>query len=104
MSQHDEQLEDKPDLLTQLLGDRPSRVIWRLVIVSLVVGFAMSVFGISPVGLWRALNDFINGIWANGAETIRTVIGYIATGALVVVPVWLILRIIGPRGRKRADR
>lgn len=104
MSQNDEQYDDKPDTLTQILGDRPGRVFWRLLVVSLVVGFVMTILGISPLGLWRALNDFVNGIWANGAETIRAVLGYIATGALVVVPVWLVLRIISPRGRNRASR
>lgn len=99
MSQHDEQLEDKPDTLTRILGDRPGRVFWRLLIVSLVVGFLMTTFGVSPMGLLRALNDFVNEVWANGAETIRTIASYILTGALVVVPVWLVLRIISPRNR-----
>lgn len=83
-----------------LLGDTPGRVLVRLVVLSLLVGFAMSVFGVSPRDLFASIERLFAGLFESGWETVRLGLEYAATGAMVVLPVWVVLRLLS-LGRRR---
>ena len=83
--------------MTRFLGDHPLRVLAKLVIFSLLVGMAMTWAEVTPetlidraywigVDLWNAL---VRGMGRFG--------GTIAMGAMVVVPVFLIGRMVRAR-------
>ena len=44
-----------------------------------------------------ALETFVRGVWNMGYDAIREVGQWILAGAIVVVPVWLIARMLGRR-------
>lgn len=77
----------------RLFGGNPAGVILRLVIVSLLVGFVMQSFGFDVRDLVRGAVDIFRDALRDGFREFRHVGSYILTGAAVVIPVWLLLRL-----------
>lgn len=88
------------DRFQRLLGDSPARLLLRLVILSLVVGVVLAALGVEPHDIVASGLRFINHIWSMGFDTIDRVWRYFLLGAVVVVPVWLVLRLLNA-GRNR---
>jgi hypothetical protein len=91
---------ERPSPIVALLGDTPGRVAVRLILMSLLVGFLMAMFGISPNDIFRSVERFFAGIFDNGFGVLRDAWGYVLTGAMIVIPVWIIMR-LASAGRKR---
>lgn len=85
------------DRFNRLLGDTPGRTAVKLLILSLVVGFVMSMIGLSPWDLVRFINDGIRELWRSGFRALGRVGDYLLVGAMIVVPVFVILRILNWR-------
>lgn len=83
--------------LERLLGDRPGALIVKLLLISLFVGFLMSVFGFNAGDLVRGATEAIREVLRDGAGVFRQMGGYIVTGAAIVLPVWLVLRLLKSR-------
>ncbi|WP_309083448.1 DUF6460 domain-containing protein [Chelativorans sp.] len=83
--------------LTRFLGDSPLRVLIKFLIVSLIVGFLMSVFDWTPWDVFDALRGTILRIWDMGFAAIGDFLGYIVLGAVIVIPAFLILRLVSLR-------
>ncbi|EKF17662.1 DUF6460 domain-containing protein [Nitratireductor pacificus] len=83
--------------LTRFLGDSPLRVIIKLVIVSLIVGFVMSAFHWSPWDIFYALRDTVLHLWNMGFDALGRFASYILLGAAVVIPAFVILRLLSYR-------
>jgi Na+/H+-dicarboxylate symporter len=83
--------------LERFLGDRPGPTILKLVFVSLIVGAALALMGLSPRELVDSLLRFVRSIWAMGFDAIHEVIGWVVAGAVIVVPVWLVARLLRQR-------
>ena len=54
------------DGLNKILGDSPGRVIVKLLVVSIVVGFIMSVLGFTPYDLIYSIRYFVVDILHSG--------------------------------------
>ncbi|MBO6814189.1 MAG: hypothetical protein JJ891_04965 [Rhizobiaceae bacterium] len=80
------------DKLTTFLGDSPARVIVKLLVISFVVGVLLSYFNFTPYEIWLAVKEFFVRLWELGFDAIGKVGQYLLAGALVVVPVFFILR------------
>ncbi|MDZ5697101.1 DUF6460 domain-containing protein [Chelativorans sp. M5D2P16] len=83
--------------LTRFLGDSPLRVIVKLLVVSFIVGFLMSAFHWSPWDIFDALRDMVLRIWNMGFAALGNFFGYIVLGAVIVVPAFLVLRLLSYR-------
>jgi hypothetical protein len=81
----------------QFLGGSPAAVFMKLLFVSLIVGALMMWLGLRPADLVTGLAGLADRIWALGFDAVREVGGYIVAGAMIVVPVWLILRLLNLR-------
>ena len=79
--------------LERFFGGHPLSVVLKLVFISLLVGFVMSVFGINVQGVIRGAIDVLRETLRDGAGLFRNLGGYVITGAALVVPVWLIIRL-----------
>ena len=88
------------DRFERLFGDSPARLLLRLVILSLVVGVVLAALGIEPYDILSSALRFIKGIWAKGFAALDSVWRYFLLGAVVVIPVWLVLRLLNV-GRNR---
>jgi hypothetical protein len=76
------------------LGGSVLGVVVRLLILSLVVGIVLSALGITPENIFERINVMLRRIYDLGFGAIESVLGYVILGAMVVVPIWLISRLI----------
>ena len=80
--------------LTRFLGDTPIRTIVKLAIISLVVGIIMSALNFTPLALWYAIEDFARFLYNLGYEAFARIGIYFVWGAMVVVPVFILMRVL----------
>jgi hypothetical protein len=66
----------------------------RLAILSFIVGLVLFFLGIDPVDLWRNFGETIKEIWARVGEAIDWSAKYAILGAIVVLPIWIIYRLV----------
>jgi hypothetical protein len=83
--------------LTSFLGDSPLRVFLKLLVVSFLVGVVMSAFGWSPFDVLQWIEDTVLRIWNMGFATVDRFVGYLALGAAIVIPAFIILRLLSYR-------
>lgn len=87
--------------VTRFLGDSPLRVIIKLVVISLIVGVVMSTIGWAPRDIYNGILNFFSRLWNLGFDAITNSLEYFLLGAAIVVPAFLLLRILNfrsPRG------
>lgn len=83
--------------IERVLGGSPLGVVAKLLFLSLIVGALMALLGLTPAALWRALERFVVSVWDMGADAIFQVAQWVVAGAIIVVPLWLLLRLFGRR-------
>ncbi len=74
-----------------------SRTIIKLVILSGFVGLLMVIFGISPTGFWEGVGRFFSWLWELLTSLLDWGLIYIVTGAAIVVPIYLLRRLLKAR-------
>lgn len=83
--------------IDRFLGGSPLGVVVRLIFISLLVGAAMAFLGLSPRNLYEAAARFIRSLGDLGFGAVREVGQWVIAGALVVVPLWLLMRLFAAR-------
>ena len=88
------------DRLNQLLGGSPLAVIGKLVLLSILIGVVLSAIGLDPWNIISSLRRLIEAVWNMGFDAVRWLWQYFLLGAVLVIPIWLILRLVrAPKGR-----
>ena len=86
--------------VTRFFGGPPLSVIFRLVLLSILVGVILKVLGLDPFNILRSIEHLIRMVWDMGFDAIVWLWRYFLLGAAVVVPIWLIMRLMrAPIGR-----
>ena len=80
--------------LDSFLGDTLGRTIIRLAIISLVVGVILSALGITPWEVWSSIREFFVKLYNLGFDAVWNIARYFLWGAMVVVPIFIILRLL----------
>jgi len=89
-----------PGALTRFFGGRPLTVMFKLALLSILVGFILKVLGLDPFDIIRSIRQLFQAIWDMGFEAFERLWRYFLLGAVLVVPIWLIVRLVrAPRGR-----
>ena len=86
--------------LNRFLGGSPGGVFLRLLFVSLIAGAFLMWLDIRPWDIFRGLKQLVDRIWGLGFDAIREIADYILAGAAIVVPVWLVLRLMNMRNAR----
>jgi hypothetical protein len=86
----------------QFFGGNPVGVIIRLVLLSIVVGVVMAALDITPSSVFYHLDRLVRRIYDMGIGSIEWLLEYFLLGAVIVIPIWLIARII--RMARRPDQ
>lgn len=85
--------------LTRFTGGSPLRTVLWLVFLSIVVGFVLETIGLDPVTfvgrLIGNIDRFVDWVLHFGTDAVMRLLRYLLWGAVLVVPVWLILRLTG---------
>lgn len=85
------------NVINRILGDTPWRVVVKLIIFSLIVGGLMTMLGWTPMDvIWKIVN-FFRHIWSLGFASVTTLARVVVLGAAIVIPIFIILRILSWR-------
>ena len=88
------------DTMTRVFGGSPLAVLGRLVLVSILVGVVLSTLGLNPFDIVQSVERLIRSIWDMGFDAFRWLWRYLLLGAVIVLPIWIIMRLINaPRGK-----
>jgi len=88
------------NVVTRFFGGSPAMALVRLVLLSILVGVVLSALGFDPWHIFPSIKRFVLGIWDMGFDAVRWIWRYFLLGAIVVVPIWLIIRLARtPRGK-----
>ncbi|MEM7069163.1 MAG: DUF6460 domain-containing protein [Pseudomonadota bacterium] len=80
--------------LDRFLGDSLGRTIIKLAIISFVVGIILSALGVTPWEVWESIRDFFVKLYNLGFDAIWNIARYFVWGAAVVVPIFIIMRLL----------
>ncbi|MEP3048770.1 MAG: DUF6460 domain-containing protein [Roseibium sp.] len=86
--------------LSRFLGGSPAQVLLRLVFLSFVVGIVLSALNLDPLDLVNIAVEFVERLWNMGFHALGRIGNYLVIGAIIVLPIWLISRILA-MGRSR---
>ena len=80
--------------LSRFFGGSPGPVILRLIGLSVVVGVVLSALNLHPRQLLNHIVALFEHIYYMGFDAIQWALEYFLLGALIVVPIWLISRLL----------
>ncbi|HLH48703.1 MAG TPA: DUF6460 domain-containing protein [Roseiarcus sp.] len=83
--------------IEHFLGGSPAAVAIRLIVVSFVVGVLLVMFGVEPGDIVASIERLIRRIAEYGLADFRQFGRTLLTGAIVVVPIWLLIRLLDSR-------
>jgi len=88
----------------RIAGSNPRRTVIQLVIASVIVGAFLAFWGVSPADFWRGAFNFFKGIISWLGDSVSEIVvnlgTYLLFGAAIVVPIWILMRIINGDGRR----
>jgi hypothetical protein len=88
------------ETVTKVFGGSPLGVLGRLILVSILVGVILSALGLDPFDIIQSVERLIRHIWNMGFDAVRWLWRYFLLGAVIVIPIWIIVRLVNaPRGR-----
>ena len=88
------------ETMTKVFGGTPLAVLGRLVLLSILVGVILSALGLDPFDIIHSIERLIRSIWNMGLDAFRWLWRYFLLGAVIVIPIWLLMRLFNaPRGK-----
>ena len=86
--------------VNRFFGGPPLSVAFRIILLSVLIGVVLSAFGLDPLNIIESVRTLFVRIWEMGFDAIVWLWRYFLLGAVIVVPIWLIVRVANaPRGR-----
>ena len=82
------------DQVQRFFGGPPLSVVFRLVLLSILVGVILKVLGLDPFHIFRSIEDLIQMIWDMGFDALLWLWRYFLLGAVIVLPIWLLVRLV----------
>lgn len=89
--------------MEQFFGGNPALVTLRLAILSLIVGVVLAALGFSPYEIIDSIARLVERIYNLGFEAIEKAVRYFLLGAVIVFPIWLVVRLFRFTGRTETD-
>jgi hypothetical protein len=87
----------RPSMLERMIGGRPASVAVRLLLLSLVVGFLMTMFGVDVRDIVDGAVELVEQALRDGTGIFGDLTRYVLTGAAIVIPVWIVMRLLRMR-------
>lgn len=79
--------------MERFLGGTPLAVFFRLVLLCVLVGIILSAMGFDPGNIIESIRRMFQMVWDMGFDAVRWLWRYFLLGAIVVIPIWLIVRL-----------
>lgn len=80
--------------LSRIIGGSPLGVLVRLALLCVIVGLVLDQINLDALELFRWAVDWIEEVIRNSADVLKQIGRYFLIGAAVVIPVWLLLRLL----------
>jgi hypothetical protein len=88
------------DTMSKVFGGTPLAVLGRLILVCILVGVVLNALGLDPFDIVQSIERLIHSIWNMGFDAFRWLWRYFLLGAVIVIPIWIIMRLVNaPRGK-----
>ena len=88
------------DNVNRFLGGPPLAVLGKHVLLSILIGVVLAALCLDPLNIITSLQRLIRDVWNMGFDALRWIWQYFLLGAVLVIPIWLILRLVrSPKGR-----
>ena len=78
----------------RFVGGSLAGTIIKLVVISVAVGLVLAWPDLTPWQLLENLRRSLEHLFARGFGMVRDLFGYFLLGAVIVIPVWLVLRLL----------
>jgi hypothetical protein len=92
------------DSVSRFLGGPPLAVVGKLILLSILVGVVLAALGLDPWNIIESIERIFRWIWNFGLDAIKDLWRYFLLGAVLVVPIWLVVRLAkAPRERPPAS-
>jgi hypothetical protein len=88
------------DVVNRFFGGPPLWVLVRLILLSILVGVILSAIGLDPLNILASLESLVRAIWEMGWDAVAWVWRYFLLGAVLVIPIWLIARLVKAPARR----
>ena len=88
-----EEWAEPQQLVQRFLGGPPPAVLGRLVVLSILVGVILAAIGLDPWNIIELVRALIVHVWTLGFDIVRWLWRYFLLGAVIVVPIWLLVRL-----------
>ena len=99
MSQESLESRRPQDYVQRFFGGPPLAVVGRLILLSILVGVILAAIGLDPWNIIESVRQLIEHVWNMGFDAVRWLWRYFLLGAVIVVPIWLLVRLAkAPRG------
>ena len=83
--------------MKHLNASAPARVGVKLIVLSVIAGVVMSAVGWTPRTIYDGTLRFFRSLWDLGFDAIYSSLEYLLLGAAIVVPAFLIIRLLSFR-------
>jgi energy-converting hydrogenase Eha subunit G len=80
--------------VTRFFGGPPLAVTGKLILLSILIGVVLSTLGLDPWNIVDSVRQIVHAFWKMGFEAFYWLWRYFLLGAVLVVPIWLIMRLI----------
>jgi hypothetical protein len=85
--------------MERFFGGNPALVLVRLAILSLIVGVVLAALGFSPFEILDSIRRLAERIYDMGFAAVEKAFRYFLLGAVIVFPVWIVMRLLKSLGR-----
>lgn len=79
--------------MQDFLGGSPLSILMKLIFLSLLVGAFLAFLDITPFELVDRVIGFLRSVFGLSFDALRDVGRWIVYGAIIVVPIWLVVRL-----------
>jgi hypothetical protein len=83
--------------LERVLGGSLIGTLLKLLFLSLLVGAILAGLGLSPMALLEQAIYAFEAVFGYGFDAVRNVGRYVVTGAMIVIPIWILARVMAAR-------
>ena len=87
-------IQRESNYVSRFFGGPPLSVIFRLILLSILIGVILQVLGLDPWNIFDSLRRLVLRVWDMGFDALRWLWRYLLLGAVVVVPIWLVVRLM----------
>lgn len=77
----------------RVFGGSPFGVLIRLALLCVVVGLVLDQLDLNAFDLFHRAVRAVEELFANSAELLRAIGRYFLIGAMVVIPIWILVRV-----------